>query len=135
MNLEDYSAVTPELRRLAKLCQAKDVIDPSLYSKYEVKRGLRDLDGKGVLTGLTEISTINSQKVVDGVSVPIEGELYYRGININDLVNGFTGDGRFGYEETVYLLLFGELPTGEELTNFNTLLGSYRLLPKHFTEM
>ena len=133
MNLNDYSAVTPEFCRLAKLCEERDIIDPSLYTKFEVKRGLRDLDGKGVLTGLTEISTINSYRVIDGVSTPIEGELYYRGININDLVYGFYSEGRFGYEETVYLLLFGELPTREELTNFNELLGSYRLLPKHFT--
>ena len=133
MELKDYSAVTPELRRLAKLCKEHDVINPALYTKYEVKRGLRDLDGKGVLTGLTEISTINSYRTIDGVSTPIEGELYYRGIHINDLVHGFTSEGRFGYEETVYLLLFGELPTKEELDNFTALLGSYRLLPKHFT--
>ncbi len=133
MNLEDYSAVTPELHRLARLCETRDVIDPDLYTKYQVKRGLRDLDGKGVLTGLTEISTINSYKMENNVSVPIDGELYYRGININDLVNGFTGEKRFGYEETVYLLLFGQLPTREELDNFNILLGSYRKLPKHFT--
>ena len=132
MNLKDYSAVTPELYRLAKLCEEKDIIDPSLYTQYEVKRGLRDLDGKGVLTGLTEISTINSSKVINGVSTPIEGELYYRGINIYDLVHGFTSENRFGFEETVYLLLFGDLPTSEELTNFNQLLGSYRKLPQHF---
>lgn len=133
MDLKNFSAVTPELRRLAKLCKERDIIDPKLYTKYEVKRGLRDLDGKGVLTGLTEISTINSYRTIDGVSTPIEGELFYRGIHINDLVHGFTSEGRFGYEETVYLLLFGDLPTKEELQNFTTLLGSYRLLPKHFT--
>ncbi len=133
MNLKDYSAVTPEFCRLAKLCEERDVIDPELYKRYEVKRGLRDLDGKGVLTGLTEISTINAYKSIDGVSTPIEGELYYRGIHINDLVHGFTSEGRFGYEETVYLLLFGELPSKDELDNFTKLLGSYRLLPKNFT--
>lgn len=132
MNEIEFSSVTPELTRLAKLCEEHDRIDPELYTKYEVKRGLRDLDGKGVLTGLTEISTINSSRVIDGISTPIEGELFYRGINIFDLVNGFTSENRFGYEETVYLLLFGELPTANELASFNKLLGSYRKLPHNF---
>ncbi len=132
MDHKEFSAVTPEIQKLARLCEERDVIDPELYTKYEVKRGLRDLDGKGVLTGLTEISTINSSRIIDGVSTPIDGELFYRGININDLVKGFTSENRFGYEETVYLLLFGELPSQIELDNFNTLLGSYRELPRHF---
>jgi citrate synthase len=132
MNLKDFSDVTPEFRRLAKICEGHDVIDPELYTRYEVKRGLRDLDGKGVLTGLTEISTINAYKTIDGKSVPIDGELFYRGINIYDLVGGFTSEERFGYEETVYLLLFGELPNKSELADFTGLLGSYRQLPKDF---
>lgn len=132
MNPIEFSAVTPEFCRLAKLCESHDVINPDLYSKYQVKRGLRDLDGKGVLTGLTEISTINSSKIIDGVSTPIEGELFYRGINIYDLVHGFTDENRFGYEETVYLLLFGDLPNENELDSFKQLLGSYRRLPQHF---
>ncbi|MDD6327844.1 MAG: citrate/2-methylcitrate synthase [Lachnospiraceae bacterium] len=132
MNPTKYSSVTPEINRLAEICMESDRIDPELYQKYEVKRGLRDLDGKGVLTGLTEISTINSSREIDGVKTPIDGELYYRGINIFDLVNGFTNDNRFGYEETVYLLLFGKLPTMQELTDFTNLLGSYRMLPHHF---
>ncbi len=132
MNTTDFSAVTPEIYKLARLCEAHDVIDSSLYTKYEVKRGLRDLDGKGVLTGLTEISTINSSRVVDGVSTPMEGELYYRGINIYDLVKGFISEDRFGYEECVYLLLFGELPDEKALKEFTALLGSYRHLPQHF---
>jgi citrate synthase len=132
MNLKDFSDVTPEFRRLAKICEGHDVIDPELYTKYEVKRGLRDLDGRGVLTGLTEISTINAYKTINGESVPVDGELFYRGINIYDLVGGFTSEERFGYEETVYLLLFGELPTKAELDDFNKLLGSYRRLPKDF---
>lgn len=132
MNEFEFSSVTPELEKLAALCEKNDIIDPALYTKYEVKRGLRDLDGRGVLTGLTEISTINSSRVIDGVSTPIEGELFYRGINIFDLVHGFTKEKRFGYEETVYLLLFGELPNQEELESFKHLLGSYRKLPHHF---
>lgn len=123
MNQQEFSAVTPEFERLAKLCESHDVIDPELYTKYQVKRGLRDLDGKGVLTGLTEISTIISSEEVNGVTIPIDGQLYYRGINIYDLVRGFTSEKRFGFEETVYLLLFGELPNKKELADFNTLLG------------
>jgi len=132
MNQREFSKVTPEIYKLAELCESRDIIDPSLYTIHQVKRGLRDLDGKGVLTGLTEISTINSSRLIDGVSTPIEGELYYRGININDLVHGFTSEKRFGFEETVYLLLFGELPTQTELTDFNNLLGTYRKLPQNF---
>ncbi|MDD6401619.1 MAG: citrate/2-methylcitrate synthase [Lachnospiraceae bacterium] len=132
MNQKEFSTVIPEFYELAQLCEKNDAIDPDLYSKYEVKRGLRDLDGKGVLTGLTEISTINSYRTIDGVSTPIEGELFYRGININDLVQGFMSEKRFGYEETVYLLLFGELPTDKQLSDFNALLGTYRKLPQHF---
>lgn len=133
MNQKELSNVTPEFARLAQLCETHDQIDPELYTQYEVKRGLRDIDGKGVLTGLTDISTILSSKEIDGKKVAIDGELYYRGINIFDLVRGFTSENRFGFEETVYLLLFGELPTKEELTNFTELLGSYRQLPNHFT--
>ena len=92
MNQQEFSAVTPEFERLAKLCESHDVIDPELYTKYQVKRGLRDLDGKGVLTGLTEISTIISSEEVNGVTIPIDGQLYYRGINIYDLVRGFTSE-------------------------------------------
>ena len=133
MDLREFSEVTPELVRLANICETHDLIDTSLYAKYNVKRGLRDLDGKGVLTGITEISTINAYREIDGVNTPIEGELFYRGMNIYDLVDGFTSEDRFGYEETVYLLLFGELPTREELDNFNHLLGHYRKLPRNFT--
>lgn len=100
--------------------------------KHHVNRGLRDLNGKGVVTGLTEISTINSSKTVDGKSVPCLGKLYYRGIDINDIVEGFLKDGRFGFEETVYLLLFGELPDSKELEEFNELLASSRVLPRNF---
>lgn len=132
MNDIEFSSVTSEFNNMAKLCEQHDKINPELYTKYEVKRGLRDLDGKGVLTGLTEISTIYSSRDIDGVSTPIEGELYYRGVNIFDLVEGFIGEKRFGYEETVYLLLFGELPNREELADFEQLLGSYRRLPHHF---
>lgn len=132
MQNNDYSAITPKMFSLAEKCIKNSNIDPELYTVHQVKRGLRDLDGKGVITGLTEISTINSSKVVDGKTVPCEGELYYRGININDIVDGFYSDGRFGFEETVYLLLFGNLPNKEELAEFEQMLSDYRSLPTNF---
>ena len=128
----DYSDITPEIDVLAEKMSANSQIDNSLYSKYDVKRGLRDIDGKGVLTGLTDISTIKQNKLVDGKLVPCDGELYYRGYNVNDIVNGIMKDNRFGFEEVVYLLLFGEMPTAEELKAFKELLVRYRTLPQNF---
>lgn len=107
-------------------------IDPTLYGKYEVKRGLRDINGKGVLTGLTEIAEVRSYITVDNEMIPCEGKLFYRGIDVEELVNGFVADKRFGFEETTYLLLFGKLPTPEELKSFISLLGHYRSLPTSF---
>ncbi len=131
--LEKKISVLPDsIRNLADLCLKNGKIDTALYTRYDVKRGLRDLQGKGVLTGLTEISEICSSKMVDGQEVPCKGELYYRGYNIRDLVRGFLKDGRFGFEETAYLLLFGELPKEEQLTEFSGLLGEYRTLPVNF---
>ena len=104
-NLNSYSKVTPEINKLAELCTSHK-IDSDLYSKYDVKRGLRDLNGKGVLTGLTEISEIIASKMVDGKSVPCDGELYYRGIEVGQLINGQAQDFHFGFEEATYLLLF-----------------------------
>ncbi len=132
MHNSGYSAITPKLYSLAEKCIANSNIDPELYTTHQVKRGLRDIDGKGVLTGLTEISTINSSKVIDGKTVPCEGELYYRGINIHNIINGFYGEDRFGFEETVYLLLFGELPDREKLDEFQKELSKYRSLPTNF---
>lgn len=117
---------------LSALCAKNGCIDQELYTKYDVKRGLRDINGKGVLAGLTEISEIISSKTVDGVSVPCDGELYYRGYNINDLVTGFTRDKRFGFEEITYLLLFGELPAKKQLEDFRRILSNYRQLPTTF---
>ena len=130
--MQNYSEITPQFYTLAEKCGENSNIDPQLYNKYQVKRGLRDLDGKGVITGLTEISTINSSKLVDGKSVPCRGELYYRGINVNDIVSGFLKDDRFGFEETVYLLLFGNLPDKKELEDFENMLSEYRSLPTNF---
>ncbi len=125
----DYSAITPEILALAAHCSEECVIDKQLYAKYKVNRGLRDENGNGVLTGLTEISEIQA-KTADGQ--PCDGSLFYRGYNIHDLVKGFLKDGRFGFEEITYLLLFGELPSTQELTDFRELLASYRSLPNSF---
>ncbi len=124
--------ITPKIEELAGICLKNDKIPHELYIKNEVKRGLRDVDGRGVLTGLTEISDVKSTDIINGERVPCEGVLRYRGININDLVNGFTQEKRFGFEETVYLLLFGSLPSKTELDEFFTLLGAYRSLPTNF---
>lgn len=124
--------VTPEIEALTKVCEENSKMDVSLYGKYDVKRGLRDINGKGVLAGLTQVSNIVSSKTIDGKSVPCDGELYYRGINIKDLTNGFLKENRFGFEETTYLLLFGVLPTEEQLKDFCKILGNQRSLPRNF---
>lgn len=132
MTVNNFSKVTPQIEELANLCSSHK-IESELYTKYDVKRGLRDLNGKGVLTGLTEISEIISSKNINGEVVQCDGELYYRGIDVNTLIKGFINDNRFGFEETTYLLLFGKLPTNEELKEFESLLASYRtILPKNF---
>ena len=128
----EYSDITPEIDVLAGKISENSVIDTALYTKYNVKRGLRDIDGKGVLTGLTDISTIKQNKLVDGKLVPCDGELYYRGYNVNDIIAGIRHDDRFGFEEIVYLLLFGEMPTADQLKNFKQLLVLYRTLPQNF---
>ncbi|MEE1518206.1 MAG: citrate/2-methylcitrate synthase [Lachnospiraceae bacterium] len=127
----NYSEITPDILALANKCQ-ESTIDPALYDKYEVKRGLRDLNGHGVLTGLTEVGEIEAYITKDGVSTPTEGHLYYRGYDLYDLVDGFIKDDRFGFEEVTYLLLFGKLPTKKELTEFNQILAKYRTLPTSF---
>ena len=132
MQNEYFFKITDELRELSTLCDKNGKIDKELYTKYDVKRGLRDLNGKGVLAGLTEISEICSSKMVDGKSVPCDGKLYYRGYDVEDIVNGFIKDERFGFEEVVYLLLFGELPDKSQLEQIKKLLSGYRNLPQSF---
>lgn len=129
--MERIAKISDDVFELAEKCVKNNGINPDLYNKYEVKRGLRDINGKGVLTGLTEISEIHSSEVVDGKTVPCEGKLFYRGYSIEDLVKGLNGR-RFGFEETTYLLLFGELPTQDELNKFIALLSQYRELPTSF---
>lgn len=124
--------ITPEIEHFAELCEKNTTIEKDLYSKYEVKRGLRDVNGKGVLAGLTNISDVCATKIVDGKEVPCAGNLYYRGYNIKDLVRGFLEDGHFGFEEIAYLLLFGELPNIKESEMFHKTLVERRTLPPTF---
>ena len=120
-----------------KLCNlSKDVysIDSELYNKYSVKRGLRNSNGSGVLVGLTKVGDVHGYLLDEGEKIADEGVLRYRGININDIVDGCEADDRFGFEEVVYLLLFGKLPSENELSDFTEYLGSIRALPTNFTE-
>lgn len=127
-----YSAVSPEIVKLAAMSQEAGYIDAELFTKYDVKRGLRDLNGKGVLAGLTNISDVKAKEIIDGVEVPTKGRLFYRGYDVKDLVHGFTKDNRFGFEEITYLLLFGKLPKKDELTAFKNILAGYQTLPTSF---
>lgn len=119
------------LKKFAKECTLP-IFDRELYAKYDVKRGLRDINGKGVVAGLTNISEIKASEIIDGKSFPAEGELYYRGYTIEELVGGCLKDGRFGFEEVTYLLLTGKLPTAKELDEFRKYLTSFYTLPKNF---
>ena len=109
-------------------------IDPSVYERYGVKRGLRNADGTDVMAGITQIGNVRGYYIEDGEKVPMDGQLIYRGINVQDLIGGFMTEGRFGYEETAYLLLFGTLPTQAQLSGFRDLLAHFRSLPANFTE-
>lgn len=127
-----HSEITPEIIKLADKCYEKSIIDNELFVQYDVKRGLRDLNGRGVLTGLTHISDVRANKIVDGEQIPLPGELFYRGYNVKDLVRGFSDDNRFGFEEIAYLLLFGDLPKEDELESFKKIIAEYRSLPTGF---
>ncbi len=127
-----YSENTPEIVELSNLSREADLIENDLFIKYDVKRGLRDLNGKGVLTGLTRISEIVAKKVVDGKEVPADGEIYFRGYDVHQLIDAAVKENRFAFEECAYLLLFDKLPTGKELFEFEKLLGIYKGLPPSF---
>ena len=122
------------LKGYADQIRATGKIEPALYEKYNVKRGLRNSDGTGVLVGLTCIGSVHGYVISESEKVPVQGQLLYRGIDVNDLVRGFQGEKRFGFEECAYLLLFGELPKADQLKGWNELLGSYRRLPDGFKE-
>ncbi len=123
-----YAKAIEDLTNIAD----RNIIDPELYTINDVKRGLRDKDGKGVLCGLTEVSEVNAFRTIDGVKTPIEGELIYRGIDVRKLVENCVSENRFGFEECIYLLLFGVLPNQKDLRTFTNLLSDFRPLPKTF---
>ena len=127
-----FSEITPEIKELEKICKNNSSIDPKLYIEHKVNRGLRDINGKGVLTGLTEISEVNGKREINGETVEIEGEIFYRGIPIEKLVDGAIRGNYSCFEETAYLLLFGKLPNKEEFEEFKKLLAHYRSLPTSF---
>ena len=124
--------VTPDIEKLTDICRDNTSLDLSLYAKYDVKRGLRDINGKGVLAGLTQVSNVQATKMVDGKEVPCAGKLSYRGYDIKDLTKGFIQDDRYGFEEVAYLLLFGKLPDKQQLMDFTELLANQRSLPTNF---
>lgn len=119
---------------LTGMAEANNIIDPSFYDKYHVMRGLRNKNGTGVLVGLTEVADVQGYSLVNDRKVPSEGKLYYRGIDLENIVRGFQTENRRGFEETAYLLLFGELPSIDQLFSFNEMLDANRFLPKDFTE-
>lgn len=119
-------------KRYSEVCKINNQIDNKLFEEYGVKRGLRDKNGKGVLSGITNISLIKASTIKDDIVIPCDGQLYYRGYNIYDLVKGFREENRFGFEETAYLLLFGELPTIQQLREFCEVLAKNRTLPTNF---
>ena len=130
--MKKYSKYAQDIMELAKIASKSDIINPKLYEKYDVKRGLRDINGNGVVCGLTEISEIVAfGKDKDGNKMPAEGRLFYRGIDIRDLVKGMQGR-RFDFEEATYLLLFGHLPTQAQLERFCEILADFRSLPPSF---
>lgn len=128
-----YSEITPYIRSLAALSTERNHITPEMYGEHKVNRGLRDVNGNGVVTGLTEISTIRAKETLpDGTRRPCRGKLYYRGIDVEQLCAGFLRDDRLGFEEITYLLLFSKLPNAQELAEFREVLGEYRSLPPSF---
>ncbi|MBQ7166661.1 MAG: citrate/2-methylcitrate synthase [Treponema sp.] len=122
------------INKLTDLAQKNDPIDHSLYTKYDVKRGLRYADGRGVLVGLTRIGDVVGYEVQDGKKVAVPGKLMYRGYSVEDIVHDIESRHEFGYEQCVYLLLFGDLPTKDQLAEFTEFLGELRTLPPNFTE-
>ena len=133
MNNLDLTQYANKLNEYTNMCRANSDIDPPLYGTYEVKRGLRDQNGRGVLAGLTQLAEAKPCTIDDGDIIPCEGKLYYHGIDMQKIVDGFTSENRFGFEEVTYLLLFGQLPTTEQLEEFKKVLVYYRELPSSFT--
>ena len=129
----NYSEITPYIKELASISDESNHIVPEMYAQHDVKRGLRDINGNGVVAGLTEVSRIKAKdRDANGNEIPCEGQLFYRGINVRDIVKGFVEEDRPGFEETIYLLLFSKLPTKKELDDFCAQLSAYRSLPTSF---
>ena len=131
LNLEELGMLKEDMKQLEKELMKNHRIDPNLYIEYDVKRGLRDSAGKGVLTGLTEVSDVCAYDLINGRTIPAEGSLYYQGVNVNELVSGLNGR-RFGFEETVYLLMFGKLPNQSELDMFVSVMAELETLGGRF---
>ena len=123
-----------EVKELTESFRQHNLIDPALYSRYQVKRGLRNEDGTGVVAGLTKVCNVHGYVINEGERSPVDGELVYRGINVKDIVEGCRKENRFGFEEVAWLLLFGSLPTTAQLSHFRDILDEYRELPTGFAE-
>jgi len=132
--MKEKSSADAILKKLAVLANHNDPINPDLYIKYDVKRGLRNANGTGVLVGLTRIGDVVGYKIEDGQKIPIPGRLIYRGYDVTDLITDAENNAQFGYEQCAYLLLFGELPNQQKLADFSKYLGESRILPANFTE-
>ena len=134
MNRMEELKSTETLKKMCADFLQTSVINGDLYNKFGVKRGLRNADGSGVVAGITNVCCVHGYVMSESEKKPIEGELIYRGYSIKDLVGGVLKDKRYGYEEVVYLLLFGILPTQEQLKSFSKLIEEYRELPRYFSE-
>ena len=134
MQDKDWASSMGFIESLCQEYQKHNYIDPAFYERYDVKRGLRNADGTGVMAGVTQIGNVLGYYVQDGERHPAPGKLVYRGVDVEELIGGFVSEGRFGFEETAYLLLFGSLPTREQLTTFQHLLSEHQALPPMFTE-
>lgn len=131
MNLEEMGSLRDSMELLGEELMNGHRINPNLYVEYDVKRGLRDSAGKGVLTGLTEISDVTGYDLVNGRKIPAHGRLYYQGYNVNDIVDGLKGR-KFGFEETIYLLLFGRLPSEKDMQMFKNVMENFETLSGRF---
>ncbi len=133
-NMPKDEVISGYVRRLSENIRSRYEIDPKQFRSYNIKRGLRNSDGTGVLAGVTSIGSVQGYMMLDGDPIPMPGRLYYRGLDINDLIRGEAQRGVFGFEEVCYLLLLGKLPTREELSTFNSVIAAARHMPEGFNE-
>jgi citrate synthase len=134
MSRELSQSTAEYVRGMSEQYSSINYIDNKVYEKYDIKRGLRNKDGTGVMAGASKVGTIHGYYMEDGEKVPMEGKLIYRGINVEDLIRGFARENRFGFEETAYLLLMGKLPNRQQLEGFNVAMDEMRPLPHMFSE-